>query len=400
MKKFFPSRPPKPAALLALLILLGAPAPGAVESPLKCPEFKSLCVQAERSGGIDLNSGTAVLEGNVVGHVKEHEMDFFAEKLMAFRNKKNEWVRLELDGDVRLIQPDSEAQADHSIVEPERIKLFGNARMERAPHSIRGDEIESDKSRDRTIVKGAPGEPLLIRFEGAPVKVSQEPAQGGEAPPPDGAARPLAAPAEVPDLIESRGADAVIDKVENYMRLTGNVVIDRIVMDWHLKGDNILLRFDDNNRFTGFRAEGNVVITQPGRTLNSDLALSKNNNETIQLIGNAKIQQTGQFELSSDRIEVYTDARKGVVHGKERQVPITLSFDVASKEQYQLGRKDLPGLAAVGIPGEIQGKLNPLLDEPFEGRNNFSEAAARLLTEKEMGDYFEIIARAALQEEK
>ena len=86
-------------------------------SPPDCPEYDSLCLQADRSGGVDLKAGTAYLEGNVVGFLKRHDLVFKAQSLKAFRNDNDEWVRLELDREVGVQQPERWATADHAVVE-------------------------------------------------------------------------------------------------------------------------------------------------------------------------------------------------------------------------------------------------------------------------------------------
>ena len=65
----------KAALAAAFLVVLGSvgwadpidPVIPPAISPPDCPEYDSLCLQADRSGGVDLKAGTAYLEGNVVG---------------------------------------------------------------------------------------------------------------------------------------------------------------------------------------------------------------------------------------------------------------------------------------------------------------------------------------------
>ena len=77
-------------AACCLAVCLSLPVPGlAVEAP-DCPQFESICLQAEREGGIDLRTGTARLEGNVVGVLKKFDLAFQAQVLRAFRNERNE----------------------------------------------------------------------------------------------------------------------------------------------------------------------------------------------------------------------------------------------------------------------------------------------------------------------
>ena len=301
----------------------------AEESSLKCPEFKNLCVQAERSGGIDLNSGTAVLEGNVLGYLRSQELTFRAGTLKAFQDDKGDWVRLVLDRDVRLTQPDGNAQADHSILEPRRILLFGNAVYAHGPLWIEGDEIYLNDETQRSTVKGTAEKPLLIRHIREPVPPAADGERGldGIEPAPDGK---MAAALQLETTL-IRALRAEIEESPKKMRLTGSVEVRREELDWTLTADSVRLDFDEEDKLAGFRAEGKVRIEQPERILSADIAYSENLNETVVLVGNAKIVQQGQFSLTSDRVEVYSDAKKGVVQSKDRQRPVTLELDLKKK---------------------------------------------------------------------
>ena len=298
----------------------------AEESALKCPEFKNLCVQAERSGGIDLKSGTAVLEGNVLGYLRSQELTFRAATLKAFQDDKGDWVRLVLDRNVRLTQPDGKAQADHSILEPRRILLFGNAVYAQGPLWIEGDEIYLNDETQQSTVKGSAEKPLLIRHLREPVPPAADGERGldGIEPAPDGEI----AAALRPETTVIQALRAEIEGSPKKMRFTGSVKVRREELDWTLTADSVRLDFDEEEKLAGFRAEGKVRIEQPERSLSADIAYSENLNETVVLVGNAKIVQQGQFSLTSDRIEVYSDAKKGVVQSQDRQRPITLELDL------------------------------------------------------------------------
>ena len=160
---------------LVLLAFLPFSVAAAVENPLDCPENVSLCIQAARSGGIDLKTGTAELDGNVRGYIKERELRFAAESLKAFRNEGKEWTRLVLDRNVRLNQPDTVATADHAVLEQERALLFGNGRAERPPYKIEADEIELQDAPSSITAKGTTEKPARVFYnpgEGADAKTS------------------------------------------------------------------------------------------------------------------------------------------------------------------------------------------------------------------------------------
>ncbi len=377
-------RPWPALAILPLLLLVwiwAAAGLAAVEPPLDCPPFKSLCVQAETSGGIDLKSGTAVLEGNVVGFIRARQMHFASESLKAFRNKKNEWTRLVLDRKVRLTEPGSFARASHAVLEPDRVLLFGNSLMEQAPYAIRGEEILIDDKRRTTTITAPQGGTLLIRYL-APETAKEN---SGETPP--------------PEEMLIRAEEAVIEEGEGgrRIRLNGRASVHRPLLDWWVKAETIDLRFADTDEMEGFRAEGNVRITEPGRTLASDVAFSKNHNEVIELIGNAKLEQPGSFQMSSQRIEVYTDAEKGLVQSGPRNEPIKLLFDEPNRDPYRLEAASTDAMKADGVPAPLLFRLEPIMDVFYPNRTAFETALGRLLSESEMEAHLETLAAHALQ---
>jgi lipopolysaccharide export system protein LptA len=372
-----------------VLCMLGwlalSPAFAAVEKPLDCPEFKSLCVQAERSGGIDLKSGTAILEGNVLGYIKAQELTFRAEALKAFRNEKNEWQRLVLDRKVRLRRPGSSAEADHSVVEPTNVLLFGNGRMEQSPYSVRAKEILIDDTTGIITARGSAEGPAQIQYE---TKEDAPAAEQG----PTGAAAGVRQP---PENMLIQAAEAVIEKQARRVRLIGGASIHRWHTDWRLTAQTVVLQFSRDNRLQGFRAEGDVHIVQPERTLNSDVAMSKDDNKIILLIGNASIQQKGEFQLTSDRLEVYTDAQRGVVQSRDRQQPIKLAFDLAEQKALRLDRERVDVLKTQGVPPALLLKLEPMLGKSYPARAAFDTAVRGLLTEAEAQAHLDTIAAHA-----
>ena len=353
------------------LMLLGIPLLplSAVEKPPDCPEFKSLCVQASQSGGIDLKTGIAVLEGNVNGYLKTQDLSFVAQSLKAFRNDKKEWVRLVLDRKVRISQPDREVRADHAVLEHERMFLFGNGWVESQSYLITGNEIRLLDDVGRILAQGAGSDLTHIEY-----RTSYE---------------------DKPDTFLMDAQHAVIDEQRGEIQLTGKASVIRKELDWRVRGNSIRIELDNNNEIEFFRGEGAVVITQPGRTLRADTAISRNNNETILLVGNASIKKQGEFEISSDRLEVYMDAKKGVVQSEQRQKPIKLAFDLAESKPYQLKRSSLDELNGKGVPRITLDKLTPLLGRSFPGRKQFSAAARKLLTDPEAQRFLPTIVNHA-----
>ena len=362
----------------------------AVENPLDCPENVSLCIQAARSGGIDLKTGTAELDGNVRGYIKERELRFAAESLKAFRNEGKEWTRLVLDRNVRLNQPDTVATADHAVLEQERALLFGNGRAERPPYKIEADEIELQDAPSSITAKGTTEKPARVFYnpgEGADAKTS------GDEP----TAEKSLESAEKPETILIQALLAVVDRDSDEVRLTGQAVVDRPGLGWRLEANSAVLKFNGQRGLESFRAEGGVQIFQPERLLKSDIAVSQNNNETILLIGNASIEQEGQFQLSSDRLEVYTDAQKGMVQGQDKQKPIKLAFDLSrdKKKPWRLDGERLQKLGGMGVPFATLGKLEALMGKSYPDQSKFETAVRGVLTNSEAASYLEAIVAHA-----
>lgn len=356
---------------------------GASES-LDCPDFKALCVQAERSGRIDLKTGTATLEGNVHGYIRAQQLDFRADTLKAYRNDKNEWVRLVLDRAVRLTQPDAVSTAAHSILEPEKILLYGDGKMVKAPYRIEGEKILVEDSSGRISVEGTETRQVVIHYN----QIQPAPAAPSAAPGGDGRGEP-------PEAMLIRADKAVIDQGANRMELTGNVYVHRRRLNWTLWAKAVTLEMDEAQNLKGFRAQGGVKIEQPGRTLSADVAESQNNNETVLLTGDATIRQEQEFLLTSDQIEVYTDAKKGVVRSQDRQQPVKLTFDMAPKKPYRLTPPGLETLRAGGVPPETLDKLKPLLGISHSRRSGLSGALREVLMPLEADLYLEKILEQA-----
>ena len=191
----------------------------------------------------------------------------------------------------------------------------------------------------------------------------------------------------------------MIDSKRDEVLLTGQVVIDRPRMNWRMQARTTQLRFTGQRQLKDFRAEGGVKIEQPERTLRSDIALSRNNNETILLIGNARVEQEGTFQLSSDRLEVYTDATKGLVQGQDKNKPIKLAIDITPNKEkqnpYMLDDTILQTLAGKGVPFDTLAKLKPLRGRGYAEREKFEAALRGMLSETEVEQFMEaVIAHA------
>ena len=380
-----------PALLVATLVAVALPVRTAPAAPLPaessaqpaaqvaapppaCPPDKELCVQAEHTGGIDLKTGVAHLEGNVRGVVRSRGLSFQGGSLTAYRDGGQEWVRLVLEQDVRLSQDGRESESDHGVLERDQIRLTGNVRIEQPDLRIEGNEAEMHADGKRTIVRGQAGAPLTMQVQRALLVEGDGPA-----------------PADADVTTELRAQKAVLEDQPRRAVLTGNVHIEQSNQRLRVDAQEVTLLFARDSTLESFRADGHVVIAQPQRRITADFAQSRNNLRTILLVGHATMQQEGQFELKSDRMEVYADADKGVMETHDRQKPITLSLDLAGGQTYGLTQAGMLKLSQKSVPPAVLDKLAPLIGETFKSRAAFREAVAGRLTRRESDAHLETI---------
>lgn len=376
--------PPRRHRLALGLLALCAPwllhAPAAA-AELACPEDKELCVQAERSGGIDLKTGVAHLEGNVQGIVRSRALEFSGRSLTAFRNGGQEWVRLVLEEDVQLRQQGRESVSDHGVLERDEIRLNGNVRIEQEEMRIEGHEALITSEPARTVVHGEPGVPLTIRIDRALL------AANGQAPP---GTESGAAPVQTVTT-ELRALKAVVEETPKRLVLSGSVHIRQSDDRLRIDAQAVTLFFTPESALESFRAEGNVVIAQPDRRISADFAQSRNELQTILLVGHATMQQAGQFDLKSDRMEVFVDSSKGIMQSQDRQKPITLSLELGDAPTYGLTPQHVRTLSGQGIPAATLDKLAPVVGERYPSREELRKAVAARLTPAESRRHLDAI---------
>ena len=366
------------------MLLATAPMATAVETLTDCPDNSSLCIRSAEAGRLDLQTGTMVLGGQVRGHIQERKLRFSAESVKAFRNNNKEWTRLVLDRNVQLHQPNTEASADHTVLTRERALLRGDSRVERPPYLVEGHEIELDDATQRITAKGSPGKSARVRYLSFTAEDAEQETQ------------PTAEQTEgKQESVLLEALQVVVDSANDEIVLTGQAVIERPELNFRLTARTAYLKFESGRRLEHFRGEGGGRIDQPERTLRSDIAISQNNNETILLIGNASVDQAGQFQVSSQRLEVYTDASKGMIQGQDKDRPIKLAIDITpdkkKKSAYSLSDSRLRALADKGVPFETLAKLEPLKGRGFSDREKFAAALSRVLSGKEVSQYMEAI---------
>lgn len=383
---------PAPSAATSDARTLTAP-PGAGAPLPNCPPDKDLCVQADRTGGIDLKTGVARLEGNVRGLMRSRQLTFRSETLTAYRDGGKEWKRLVLDEHVHVTQRDQESDSDHGVLDHDEVRLSGHVRMQQSDLRVEGSQARIRADGSRTEVNGDPMTLVVNRALLAPP--AKAPAKG------QGAAPPAKAPPEgqgsaPPVTTTLRAEKAVIEGSPKHAELTGNVHVEQSDGGLIMDAETVTLQFTANSRLASFVAQGHVVIAQPERRITADFAQSRDQLKTILLVGHATMQQTGQFELQSQRMVVYADASKGVMQTSGQQKPITLTMDL-NRPTYRLTQPGMLQLAQANVPSSVLGKLTPLIGHSYRSRDALKKAVTARLTPGEARAHMQAILDTARQ---
>jgi len=292
-------------------------------------------------------------------------------------------------------QPLRRVSAEHGVVEEESALFYGNAKMVDDTATSESDEVYLEHESERATLRGTAQNPVRIEYAARPMDPGTAQvtatATGTSNDAQDPTAKPL--PPQMP--AKARAQKAVVEEQNRQVTLTGQVHVDLPDREIQLDAESVVLQFGEDNAVAGFQARGDVVIVQPGRRLTSDSARSQNRMQTILLQGRAKAQQQGQFELTSDRMEVFTDPKKGSVRSEDRQRPINLSLDLTAKKPYKLEPGKLQALADKGVPPDTLHKLNPVLGQPYNNQDAFRKAVNELLTQEESQRYLSLIIAQA-----
>ena len=342
----------------------------------QCPKDRQLCLQADKSGGINLKTGVAHLLGNVKGLMRSRQLEFEGESLKAYRGGGKEWVRLVIEGKVRIRQPGRLSKSDRSVLEKGRIRLSGSVTIAQGDITIQCQEALLESNPDRTVVRGGPNAPLRIvlkrRLVASPRGSSSQP---------------------VETVVTA--AKAELEEKGQRVRLSGNVRILQSDNGLEIKAERVTLWFGSGRALRSFQAEGKVTITQPGRVISADRASSKDNMRTIILSGKANMRQKGQFDLSSETLVVHTDPRRGVIQSANPKKPITLILDFKEDQTRRLTPAEMTTLAQRGVPPLTLEKLGPLLNKTYPTGKALEAEVKGRLTEAESRRYLSLILGTA-----
>jgi len=396
---------PKPLAAsiaMGVLILLAfasgsraASASGHMPLLSDCPPDREFCLQADRSGSLDLQTGIAYLEGNVVGIVRSRNLSFQGGTLRAFRDGGDTWVRLVMEEDVYFRQAGQEARGDQGLLEEKMIRLAGNVSINQAEWSIEAHEAVIDNTAGTTSLSSLPGHSVRMTFRQKLVALPSESRTSGD----KDDRIPLDEERSQPEVegptTRIEAGRAVLTRDSGEFALFGQVTIDQSDDSLHIQADQMTLAFFPDRTLKHFQADGNVAITQPGRSVTADHAATGESLETIVLTGNATLRQQDSFDLKADRLEVFLDATKGVIQSSEQEKPITLSLDLGKGQSFRLTAEGLTGLTNQGLPANTAGKLSPLVGRNYSSRTAFRKAVGDVLNPEETERHFDAIAKAS-----
>lgn len=375
-------------------LVSGQPIPDV--EPLKaCPPEHDLCVESQEQGDYDVHAGVAELRGNVRGYVRSRDMAFASQRLKAMHGTEGSARRVELYGAVRMTEPGLKIASENAVLEDNVATLYGAVRVEQPGEWMEGDQVVVDHEAQRLTVTGKPGQPMTFLVADQTQESEAKSAAAGQASAIPGA--PPAAPSAsgAGDGTQAWAQRAVVEEDGRQLQLTGAVHVKvparQIVMD----AENVTLQFNDDGTVTGFTARGNVSISQPGRRLNSESARSQNRMQTILLLGKARMQQEGQFDLVSDRLEVFVDAKRGVVRSEDRQKPMSLSLDVNTMRGWRLDAARMGKLKDQGIPETVLKKLEPLQGHSYPSQPAFEQAVGDRLSPEESERHLSAISNQA-----
>jgi len=357
-------------------LVRGQPLPE-VHPPKDCAPTHELCVESHDLGDYDAKAGVAELRGDVRGYIRSTEMAFTTQRLKATRAAKGTLRRLELYGTVRVSEPGRRVAADNAVVDRGVSTLFGKVRMEEQGNWIECDEAVVDHDAERVTLKGKAGEPLTVM-------VSE-----------DETDQPAGSMTKLADGTQVWAQRAVMEQEGRQLQLTGAVHVTVPLRQLVLDAENVTLVFTESGAVISFSARGNVRIVQPGRKLMADSARSQNRMQTILLLGKARMQQEGQFDLNSDRLEVYVDTQRGAVRSEDRQKPMNLSIDINAVRGWKLDASRMAKLRDQGVPSTLTRKLEVMQGRVFPSQQAFDQAVTERLGAEDADRYLPTINNVA-----
>lgn len=354
--------------VLGAVLLWSVPGlPAAQPTAFPCPPAQALCLQADDVGGIDLAAGQAFLQGNVSGVLNSQQLVFSSDSLRAYQGEDGTWQRLELDRDVMLSQPTREARADHAVLEGRELRLFGHVRLTEQFLEIEADTVRVQQTSEEADIAGNGENPVRIRFQ---VGDTQD------------------------DPVTAQAERALVRGQARTLVLEGNARIDRPARAWLLEAQRVTVELDAAREVRQFRAEGAVRLNQPGRQASADRAVTRNENQTILLLGNARVVQEGRLDLASDRIEIHTSAERGVVRSDPGDRTLNLSLNLDEAEPVTFTPETLATLTRQGLPLPVVDKLRALSGRQFASSEALRQEIRERLTAGEAERFLTTIMQA------
>lgn len=437
-----PARVPGMAFLLllwALSVPLGGISPAAGEEPLsapQCPKYREICVKGQGQGRLDMKTGEAVMSGGVSGSLLKQNLVFRGESLRAARGEEGEWERITIEGPLRITQPGRELSAEHGLIDDTGYKVEGSVRLEQEGMQLTSTSMRYSLETGKLLIEGLPEAPVEMvvekqaEFLNAEESALPESSGDGSGEEEQDGLPAMEEPAG-PAITRMTAERAELDKTGRTIAMWGNLKVEQQPDSLFMSAGNAELVFDGQKELESFRAGGSVVITQPGRVLSADTALSRDGLKTIILNGNARVRQPGSFDITGESLEVSGEVGKGAVKlsapqkeprerpteapgvggnpagateqaggreqepkPQERDLKFTLELS-GGRQSYQLTPLALNRLRKEGLPDASAARLSILVGQTHDSRESFVQQLELVLGKEDSAQYQEQILAAA-----
>ncbi len=243
---------------------------GAAGLTAKPDPAKPMTFVVAEHGAFDPKTRTAALEGNVV--VTDPQMVLTAKRLNLTLDEKSEVSRIDAMGGVVMKQMEKTARGERAVYTRSdgRVVLTGDPSVTDSQGNVRGEEIVFNKDSDTMVVERC-------------VLTLQETAAGATALLPD---QPNVPAKKGPTVV--RAGRGTFAGQKRTARFDQNVAVD--APDMQLTATTMDVIFDDKQAIMRLEADGDVRITQQGKSARGDHAVYTPRDGNVALTGRTWIE--------------------------------------------------------------------------------------------------------------
>lgn len=331
--------------------------------------MEAMCLHSSEKGFFDLAKNLVEFEGGVEGWLREEELRFGAERMRAWRNPQRSWRRMELWQSVWLKQADIRATALQATLERTWAELIGQVQLTHPQGELKASLVRVERVQQRLI---ATGQPVQAWMQQSVAK----------------------------DAAEAYYLEAlriVLERQPRLVFLHDAVYLRDAQREMELRAARVTLTFAEDGSLQNFHAREEVHITQPGRNLSANEIYSGDALRTFILLGDARVQRPGQFELNAERLEVETEVGTLEAHAASPRQPLILDVQLAQPTRYQLSAAGLRQLSV--LPQSVHESLRPLIGQRYLNEEAFRAALLATLGQEAAATHGEAILQAAQESE-